>query len=421
MSLMNEVLKEQLDRFVIVYLDDIPIYSSTWKEHLEHVRTVLEILRANKLFAKASKCTFGPQNFDYLGFILRPNRIAISPHKTEAIEKWPTPRNKKDVQSFLGLINYYRRCIKNCSQIAKPLTELTKDVPYLWDQATQSSFNKLKTLVSSAPLLQTFNPILSVSVTTDASTVAIGAVLEQEKDGLKRPAAFTSRTLNPSERNYAPHELDLLAIVDTLRAWRAYLHGRKFTVHTDHLPLRYLQTQDHLPARQVRWLERLTEFDFEIIPVKCKPNTVADALSRNAQDAPSQQDYNRERLNKVLHKTFVQSSSISSITMKPHILEVLAHEYREDSEFRSTYQNPKGAFYQSKLSALFKRPTMCPYRRIQKRLVTRLPHGANYWASCIKKDLFDITTRILLERTQTHSGKLHRFLSSMLRNQSTKP
>ena len=223
------------------------------------------------------------------------------------------------------------------------MTELTKDVPFVWTERTEESFNSLKERVISAPVLQTFHPDYPVIVTTDASTVAIGAVLEQDSPEGRHPVAFTSRTLNPAEQNYAPHELELLAIVDTLRAWRSYFHGRKFTVHTDHYPLKYLQTQEHLSPRQVRWLERLVEFDFDIVPIKGKSNTVADALSRQTRNLPAKDQYNKDLLKSILQKTF-ETNSISTVVPGTTIVNKLVNEYAQDPEFQKIYSNPKGPF-----------------------------------------------------------------------------
>ena len=364
MSLMNQIFSEHLDKFVIVYLDDILIYSDTWEEHLRHIKKTLQILREQKLYAKVSKCCFGAQEVDYLGFILRPSGVAIDPHKTKAIKEWPQPESKKEVQSFLGLVNYYRRFIPGCSNIAKPLTELTKDVPFQWTDRTQDSFEMLKSKITSAPVLQTFHPDYPTIVTTDASTFAIGAVLEQDGPDGRLPVAFTSRTLNSAEQNYAPHELELLAIVDTLRAWRSYLHGRKFLVHTDHHPLRYLQTQEHLSPRQVRWLERLVEFDFDIVPIRGKSNTVADALSRQAKNIPSKDEYNKDLLKSILAKTF-QTNSISMTTPGPRITELLGKEYAQDPEFRKIFENPRHPFT-LKEGLLYKENKLCiPNGRVQ--------------------------------------------------------
>ena len=217
-SLMNDVLREFLNSFVAVYLDDILIYSKTFEEHMQHLQQVLEKLRQNKLFAKLSKCTFATQEVEYLGHILGPSGVRMDPHKINSIRNWPTPKSKKDGQSFMGLFNYYRRFIEGCSKIAKPLTELTKNVPFEWNRNAQEAFEALKKRVTQEPILHTFDPKLPIIVTTAAFKTAIGAVLEQLTPDGKETGAFTSRTLNSTEQNYAPHELELLAIVDTLRA-----------------------------------------------------------------------------------------------------------------------------------------------------------------------------------------------------------
>lgn len=357
MELMNESFTKYLDKFVIVYLDDILVYSESWEDHLRHLRKTLDILRKEKLYAKRSKCFFGAQEVEYLGFILKPNGVAMNPHKTRAITEWPTPESKKDIQSFLGLVNYYRRFIKNCSGISKPLTELTKNVPFIWTTPAEESFEKLKSVITSAPVLRTFRDDLPVFVTTDASKVAIGAVLEQDDSDGRRPVAFTSRTLNSAEQNYAAHDLELLGIVDTLRAWRCYLHGRKFVVHTDHYPLRYIETQDQLSQRQVRWLERIVEFDFTIIPVKGKSNNVADALSRQGKNIPSTAEYAKELLNKVINKV-TRTNAISIIHPGPSIVKQLELEYTQDPEFSAHYKAPENP-YKVQDKMLFREDKLC--------------------------------------------------------------
>ena len=184
--------------------------------------------------------------------------------KIESIQNWPIHACKRDVQSFLGLVNFYRRFIRNCSRISRPLTRITGNVPFTWTACEQNSFDKLRIAVTRAPVLRAFNPEFSTCVTTDASGYAIGAVLEQTDSDSRRPVEFFSRTMSPAEQNYHPQEQELLAIVEALRHWRAYLHGRPFIVNTDHESLKYLQTQDHLSSRQVRWMENLIEFDFQI-------------------------------------------------------------------------------------------------------------------------------------------------------------
>ena len=218
MSLMDTIFKNYTDKFLIAYLDDILVYSDTWGDHLKHIRMTLQILRNHKLYAKLSKCVFGVQEVEYLGHILKAGKVAMSSNKTEAIESWEKPTSKKELQSFLGLVNYYRRFIRNCSKIGKPLTDLTKDVPYVWSKEADEAFRLLKKAVTSAPVLNQYNPKYPIYVTTDASKYAIGAVLEQDFPDDRHPVAFVSRTLNPAEQNYAAHDLELLGIVDTFRS-----------------------------------------------------------------------------------------------------------------------------------------------------------------------------------------------------------
>lgn len=144
----------------------------------------------------------------------------MNPNKTKAIEVWEKPTSKKELQSFLGLVNYYRRFIRNCSKVAKPLTDLTKNVPFVWSSQADEAFQELKKAVTSAPVLRQFCPTAAVSITTDASKYAIGGVMEQELEDGYHLVAFVLRTLNSAEQNYAAHDLDLLGIHDTLRMWR---------------------------------------------------------------------------------------------------------------------------------------------------------------------------------------------------------
>ena len=344
MDLMNSVFNPYLDKFIIIYLDDILIYSEEEKDHLGHIRKTLEILRKNKLYAKLAKCTFCVPEVEYLGFILKGNGVIINPHKTSAIESWETPSCKRDVQSFLGLVNYYRRFVRNCSAIAKPLTELTKNTPFVWTDRQDEAFKTLKRAITTAPVLKTFDPEYPVVVTTDASKDAIGAVLEQEFPCGKHPVAFYSRTLNEIESRYSAHELELLGVVDTLRAWRCYLHGRKFIVHTDHDPLRYLETQQKLSPKQVRWIQRLLEYDFEMKPIKGKSNVVADALSRpSRRDNERSEKYPRKILNKLLDRSF-HINALSILQPSTRMQQILARDYESDPEFQEHYNSPRDPF-----------------------------------------------------------------------------
>ena len=369
MSLMDSIFKDYTDKFIIAYLDDILVYSDTWEEHLKHIRLTLLILRKHKLYAKLSKCVFGAQEVEYLGHILRAGKVAMNPNKTQAIESWETPTSKKELQSFLGLVNYYRRFIKDCSKIGKPLTELTKNVPYVWTKEANKAFQILKKAVVSAPVLHQYNPKYPIFVTTDASKYAIGAVLEQDFPDGRHPVAFVSRTLNPAEQNYAAHDLELLGIVDTIRSWRCYLHGCKFTIHTDHHPLKYLETQEYLSPRQVRWLERLAQFEFKIVPIKGKSNTVADGLSR--QKFATERDNNTyadELLSKVMKKTtFI--AAISALVPGTALTSNILNELKEDPEFKEHVENPKGNFRVENELLFFKEKLCIPKGEIRLKLL----------------------------------------------------
>lgn len=281
MTLMNDIFRPILDKFVIVYLDDILVYSTSVVEHEQHLRRVLETLRENKLYAKLSKCEFFQTRVNFLGHVVSDRGVATDPEKTVSIRNWPQPLNLHDIQSFLGLCNFYRRFIKDYAKITVPLTDLLKkDKPFEWTMKAEESFRELKDNMTNAPILCLPDPDREFIVTTDASDFAIGAVLSQDQGSGLQPVAFESRKLNPAEQNYAAHEKELLAVVHAIRTWRVYLEGRHFRVQTDHATLRYIQSQPSLSRRQARWMETLQQYDFDVEYIPGKTNVVADALSR---------------------------------------------------------------------------------------------------------------------------------------------
>ena len=281
MHLMQQVFKEYLDEFVIVFLDDILIYSRTEAEHINHIKKVLVKLREHKLYAKMSKCDFFKQSINFLGYVVTKDGITMDSDKVKAITEWPPLNNVRDVRSFLGLAGYYRRFVKGFSSIAAPLTELLKnEVEFNWGSDQVEAFNKLKQAIISAPILISPDPTKKYVVVTDASGFATGAVLQQDHGNGLQPIAFMSHKMNAAERNYPVHEQELLAIVQALREWRHYLHGCEFDVVTDHNSLKYFMSQPTLSARQARWSERMQEFHFKVIHRPGKLNEAADALSR---------------------------------------------------------------------------------------------------------------------------------------------
>ena len=372
MSLMNDVFLDYLDRFVLVYLDDILVFSNTIEEHAIHLRMVLSRLRRNKLYGKLSKCEFAKSKVEYLGHIIGNEGISMDYEKVKVIVNWSVPQKKSDVQAFLGMVNYYRKFIKNCSSIAKPLTLLVGNNPFEWNAEQQESFELLKKAVTSAPVLRQYDPDLPIIVTTDASQYAIGAVLEQIENRVTRPAMFLSRTLNAAEQRYAAHERELLAIVDTLRQWRVYLHGQRFLVHTDHYPLRYIQTQDSLSQRQVRWLEKMMEFDFKIIPIKGKSNQVADALSREPSNIPSTVKKDHELLHQIIRRTSqdpVTISNVSHIYLDDTDKKLLCSEYQKDEHLKGTYENPESPFRKTKDLLYYKNRLCIPQGKFRQKLI----------------------------------------------------
>lgn len=281
MHLMHETFRDYLDDFVIVFLDDILIYSKTEEEHDKHIRMVLDKLKEKQLYAKESKCEFWKTEVSFLGHVVSQEGIRMDPKKVAAINSWPTPQSVSDLRSFLGLAGYYRKFVEKFSSIARPLSNLLcKDTKYEWTDSHEQAFQTLKKAITTAPTLIIPDLNKPFHVVTDASGYAIGASLMQDQGNGLQPCAFLSHSMKAAERNYPVHEQELLAVVQALVEWRHYLLGTKFTVTTDHHSLQYLKTQSHLSPRQARWIEFLEEFDFEMIYRPGKDNVVADALSR---------------------------------------------------------------------------------------------------------------------------------------------
>jgi len=284
MTLMNSVFGSLLDKCVLIYIDDILIFSRTREQHLKDLRVVLEMLRTHQLYAKLSKCEFMVDSVEFLGHIMSDQGISVDPHKVESVKKWPAPKNTSELRSFLGLATFYQKFVKGFSQIAAPLTELLrKENRFEWSGQHDTAFAELKEALTKAPVLLVPDPRKPFQMDTDASDFAVGAVISQmDRRGNLRPVAFHSRKLNPSEINYSTREKELLAIVDTLRKYRYLLLGTPIKIFTDHESLKYFRTQPNLTRRQARWSQSLSEFDHEIIYKPGKTNVVADALSRRA-------------------------------------------------------------------------------------------------------------------------------------------
>ena len=290
---INNVLREHIDVFVCVYIDDILIYSRTREEHVEHVRKVLRALQKYNLRLKPSKSEFHVQRTTFLGCIISPDGLEVDPSKVERVKEWPVPTSVKGVQAFLGFANYYRQFIRGFSGIAAPLSALTvKDKEFVWTDGAQKAFETLKQLLLTTPVLALFDSKKPCTVETDASDFALGAVLSQPgDDGRLRPVAFHARKFIAAETRYSTSDKELLAIVDSFKHWRHYLEGSPFEVqvYSDHANLRNFKTTKELNNRQLRWSDELASFSFKITHKAGKLNANADALSRR----PDYMDHER--------------------------------------------------------------------------------------------------------------------------------
>ncbi|KAJ0927013.1 putative nucleotidyltransferase, Ribonuclease H [Helianthus annuus] len=277
MDLMNRVCRPYLDRFVIVFIDDILIYSKTKSDHERHLRLILQLLQTEKLYAKLSKCEFWLKEVQFLGHVVNDKGIHVDPAKIEAVKNWHTPRTPTEIRSFLGLAGYYRRFIANFSRIALPLTTLThKGKPFDWGPKQEEAFQTLKQKLCDAPILTLPEGSDDFVVYCDASGQGLGCVLMQRG----KVIAYASRQLKVHEKNYTTHDLELGAVVFALKIWRHYLYGTKCEIYTDHKSLQHILNQKELNMRQRRWVELLNDYDCEIRYHPGKANVVADALSR---------------------------------------------------------------------------------------------------------------------------------------------
>ncbi|KAL0539828.1 hypothetical protein IC582_024049 [Cucumis melo] len=288
MDLMNRVFREFLDTFVIVFIDDILIYSKTEAENEEHLRIVLQTLRDNKLYAKFSKCEFWLKQVSFLGHVVSKAGVSVDPAKIEAVT-------------------------------ATPLTQLTrKGTPFVWSKACEDSFQNLKQKLVTAPVLTVPNGFGSFVIYSDASKKGLGCVLMQQG----KVVAYASRQLKSHEQNYPTHDLELAAVVFALKIWRHYLYGEKIQIFTDHKSLKYFFTQKELNMRQRRWLELVKDYDCEILYHPGKANVVADALSRKVshsaalitRQAPLHRDLERAEIAVSVGAVTIQ---LAQLTVQP--------------------------------------------------------------------------------------------------------
>lgn len=287
-SAVNDLLGADVDDFVAAYLDDINVFSGSKREHVEHVDCILSKLEQAGYRCRLSKCKFGRAESIFLGFTVGNGCIKVLPDKVKPLLTWPIPKTPKDVQTFLGLTNFYRRFVQNYADIASCLHALASvKTPWQWTPNHQFAFEYLIHKVTSAPALLLPDWSKPFYVVTDASSVAVGATLLQDHGNGLQPVAFEGRKMSDAERRYITTDQENLALVYALVKWRVYLEGRSFTVETDHNALKHLLTQPQLNRRQARWVEMLSSYDMKIIHKPGKQNR-SDPLSR--RDYPDEPD-----------------------------------------------------------------------------------------------------------------------------------
>ncbi|KAL1204567.1 RNA-directed DNA polymerase-like protein [Cardamine amara subsp. amara] len=350
MRLMNHILRAYICKFVVVYFDDILIYSTCLADHLSHLEQVLETLRLEHLYANLKKCTFCADQVVFLGFVISSQGLKVDEEKIKAIQDWPTPTTIGHVRSFHGLASFYRRFVRNFSTLAAPLTSvIKKDVAFKWGSAQEEAFNKLKDSLTHAPVLVLPNFDKTFEIECDASGTGIGAVLTQGG----KPVAYFSEKLNGASLNYPVYDRELYALVRSLETWQHYLLSKEFVIHTDHETLKHLRGQTTLKRRHAKWLEFVETFPYIIKYKKGKENIVADALSR-------------------------RYALITTMEAKVMGFEHIKGLYETDPDFQEVYKETNkaavGTFYQQD-GFLFRDKRLCIPQGSMRELLIREAHG----------------------------------------------
>ena len=280
--LVNHTLQSLLGVCVVVYLDDVLIYSKSMDDHVKHVRLALDLLRKAHLLAQPTKCLFGVSQLQFLGHVVSARGLEMDPSKVDIVKNWPTPTTVSELRSFVGLCNYYRSFIHNFAFCCAPLTRLFGKVEWIWSPECDMAFNTLKSKLCSAPCLVLPNPALPFFLFFDSSQlVSLGGVLCQlGSDGELHPVAFESRKLTDAEKKYPVHELETLAFVHCLKLWRVYLDAQKFFVYTDNRSIETIMTNRNPSLRVIRWIDWLQSYQFEIRHIPRSKNIVADIMSK---------------------------------------------------------------------------------------------------------------------------------------------
>jgi hypothetical protein len=291
-TMMNRIFR-QYTAFVETYMDDFLVHSKTREEHLQHLRKIFEVLRAEKLFLKREKCTFAALEAKFFGMIFSADGMSIDKERIQAIQEFPAPRSVRDVQSFLGTTGWLRQFVSKYAEISAVLTDLTVKVnkkrkfTELWSAEAKRAFEALKSALVRAPALRNFNPNYPICVYSDASEFAGGGYLAQQYNGVWHPILYWSRKWRDAEVSYGIYEKELMAAHNIItRVGRPYLLGRPVHLFIDQRALKYLMSQTQVRARQAKWILDLQEFDLIVEYIPGETNKLADLLSRNLLFAP---------------------------------------------------------------------------------------------------------------------------------------
>ncbi|KAD6119615.1 hypothetical protein E3N88_10886 [Mikania micrantha] len=275
-ALMNDIFKPFLRKFVVIFFDDILIFSPDWSTHLRDIQAVFQLLVFHSFFLNQKKCSFGQNSIEYLGHLITGQGVSMDPKKIEVLVPWPTPTTIKGLRGFLGLTGYYRKFIQSYGSIARPLTDLTKKNAFSWSTHAQEAFNHLKKNLTSAPVLALPNFTLPFMIECDASGQGIGAVLMQQN----KPVAYFSKGLSDKNLAKSAYEIEMMALVLAVQHWRPYLLGTHFIVRTDQKSLKFLLQQHITTPDQQNLVAKLLGYNFEIQYMTGQSNRAADALSR---------------------------------------------------------------------------------------------------------------------------------------------
>ncbi|GBG65972.1 hypothetical protein CBR_g54951 [Chara braunii] len=339
---MNRIFHDHLDKFVVVYLDDILIFSKSVEEHAQHVKTVLSLLRRHKYKVNLEKCEFGCTKILYLGHEVSAEGIRPEDAKVASIRDWPRPQTVTEVRSFLGMCGYYRNFVKNYSTVASPLTDLTRlDTPWDWSDECEGAFKRLKHALMNHEVLMGPDPQKSFIVTTNTSQYGIGAVLAQQDGKKLRPIEYISKKMPSKKLAKSTYERELYALYKALVHWRHFLLGRFFYLRTDRQTLKWIKTQPALSDALKRWIEVIDQYDFKLEYLKGEYNKVADALSRRA-------DYLGALVSEFGISNEVTQSLVRAYQEDPVTMDIIRKLHAKDKATESEFVMVDGLIYLDK-------------------------------------------------------------------------